>query len=112
MNAATPLPHTVVRYFDLMDRNQKTGVVDLFTSNAQVTDDGRTYRGRDEILGWLAGPASEYTTTSTQLSAEGTDSTVTVEIRIEGNFPGGVVDLRNTFALDPSGLITTLSIAP
>jgi hypothetical protein len=75
-----------------------------------VTDDGRTYRGRDAILGWLTGPASEYTTTSTWLSAEQSDTTAVVVILIEGDFPGGRVELRYRFEHEPDGFIRALNI--
>ena len=68
-----------------------------------VIDDGSTYRGREEIVGWLTGQASEFTTTSTRLSADRTDRTVVVVTRVEGNFPGGRIDLRNVFTLDGAG---------
>ncbi len=76
-----------------------------------MVDDGRTYRGREEITVWLTGPASEFTTTSTRLSADRTDQTVVVVIRVEGNFPGGRVELRNFFTLDGTGRLTTLTIS-
>ncbi|MET3807072.1 hypothetical protein ABIB25_004094 [Nakamurella sp. UYEF19] len=110
MKTSTDLPAVVVDYFDLMDRDDNAAVVDLFAPGAQVTDDGQTYRGRAEIAGWLGGPAGEFTTTSTQLSADRSDQQVTVVIRVEGDFPGGRVDLRNVFTLDPAGLIRDLLI--
>ena len=76
-----------------------------------MVDDGRTYRGREEIIVWLTGPASEFTTTSTRLSADRTDQTVVVVIRVEGNVPGGRVELSNVFTLDGTGQLTTLTIS-
>jgi len=34
-----------------------------------------------------------------------------VVIRVEGNFPGGRVELRNVFTLDGTGRLTTLTIS-
>jgi len=105
------LPDVVIRYFELMDGEAKEQVADLFTPDAQVTDDGTTYRGRAEITAWLTGQASEWVTTSTQLSADWIDQTAVVVTRVEGNFPGGRVDLRNAFTLDPAERISALSIS-
>ena len=105
-----PLPTAVAGYFALIDGADKRGIIDLFSPDAVVTDDGRSYRGRGEITRWLGTAASEYTVTSTRLSVESAGGVVTVTTRLEGNFPGGIVDLRNIFTLDAAGLITSLQI--
>ena len=110
MTPSTALPAAVTAYFTLMDTTEKRDIVDLFTADAVVTDDGRSYRGRGQIAAWLDTAASEYTVTSTRLSAEVVGGTITVTTRLEGNFPGGIVDLRNIFALDASGLFESLLI--
>jgi ketosteroid isomerase-like protein len=99
-------------YFDRMDGDDKSAVVQLFTPQAVVVDDGHTYRGRAEISDWLTGPASEFTTTSTWLSVDQNDDTAAVVIQLAGDFPGGLVDLQYLFAQDPSGRIGALTIAP
>ncbi len=104
------LPQVINDYFDLMDGDSKLAVADLFAPDAQVTDNGITYRGDAEIRGWLSGEASQYTITSTLLSAEQTGRRIAVVQRIEGNFPGGRVDLDVHFLLDPADLISTLTI--
>lgn len=102
---------TVTRYFELMDTDNRTDTIAVFASDAVVTDNGHTYRGHEEILGWLRGPASEFTTTSTQLSAQESDTTTTVVILLEGNFPGGRVELTYAFVHEPLGLINSLAIS-
>jgi hypothetical protein len=70
-------------------------------------------RDNPSVLTTLAaGGASEYTFTRTLVSAEAAGAdTWTVLNHIEGNFPGGTVDLRYEFTL-ADGLITELVIAP
>lgn len=111
-NATVNLPTAVTGYFTLMEGADKRATIDVFHPDARVTDDGQTYLGRPEILRWLSGAASEYTVTSTRLGAEAAGDTATVIIRLDGNFPGGTVILRNVFTLSPAGLISTLTIAP
>ncbi|HEY0118957.1 MAG TPA: nuclear transport factor 2 family protein [Cellulomonas sp.] len=112
MDINTHVPSAVREYFTRMDSSDKAQAIDVFTPDARVQDDGHSYRGHAEILGWLTGAASEYTFTSTWLSAQATENTATVVIRLEGSFPGGVVDLRYVFATTPDGRISALSIAP
>ncbi|GLY29014.1 nuclear transport factor 2 family protein [Kineosporia sp. NBRC 101731] len=100
----------VSTYLDAIDAGNKQSVIDIFTADAVVTDDGTTYRGHEEILGWLGGAASEWTTTSTRLGIDRQARTVVALLRVEGNFPGGRVDLRSEFALADDGRITALTI--
>ena len=70
------------------------------------------YRGLDEIRQWLQRAASEFTYTRTFLSVEAQAAdTWLILNRLEGDFPGGVVDLRYKFVLT-ADLITELLIAP
>lgn len=108
---ATRLSPTITAYFERMHDHGRAAVIDLFADDAVVTDDGHTYRGRTEILGWLTGPASEFTTTSTRISEAQRETGADVRILLEGDFPGGRVELRHTFAQRADGLITSLDIA-
>ena len=83
-----------------------------FTSTAVVVDDGTTYRGTEEIRRFVSGAGSEFTYTTTLVAAERTDDAHwIVTNRLEGDFPGGVVDLRYRFAMD-GDRIAELVIAP
>jgi hypothetical protein len=72
----------------------------------------RTYTGHDEIRAWMGRAAGEYTYTSELTSATrlGDDEFDAVH-HLEGNFPGGVVDLHFRFTLR-DGLISRLVIEP
>ncbi len=106
------LPGVVGRYQDAHDRRDTDAALSAFASDARVVDDGREYRGADEIREWLDHAASEYTFTRSLVGAEptGADSWIVVN-HLEGNFPGGVVDLRYQFVMK-GDLIAELVIAP
>ena len=103
------LPTVVEKYFALMDGDDKLAVADLFAPGAYVVDNGTTYRG-DEIRAWLSGEASEFTTTSRRLTTDRSGQNVMVVLRVEGNFPEGVVDLTVEFLLDSAERIRGLTI--
>uniref|UniRef100_A0A5Q5BQK9 SnoaL-like domain-containing protein n=2 Tax=unclassified Mycobacterium TaxID=2642494 RepID=A0A5Q5BQK9_MYCSS len=86
--------------------------VATFTPDAEVTDEGNTYRGRDEITAWLSEAGSEYTYTTEfdHASMVGAAYADVVQ-HLEGNFPGGVADLHYRFTLDGSR-ISRLAIEP
>ncbi|TDD29586.1 nuclear transport factor 2 family protein [Kribbella turkmenica] len=99
------LPNTITEYL-------ATPSIDLYADDAVVTDDGKTYRGRDEIRDWLGRAAGEYTYTTELIGTRQVDANTWVAVNhLEGNFPGGTVDLQFTFTLDDD-LITRLVIAP
>ncbi|RLP78108.1 nuclear transport factor 2 family protein [Mycetocola tolaasinivorans] len=94
-----------------MDGPEKHLVAEVFTPHAVVVDDGHIHRGTAEILAWLAGAASEFETTSTWLETRHVAEGTAVLQLLEGNFPGGAVELTYTFGEDSAGLISTLTIS-
>lgn len=110
MNYRSDLPDTVENYFTWIESHVPERTVDSFGTDAFVVDNGHTYTGRDEILAWLTGAATEWETTSTRLSSTTSVDLVSVTTHVTGNFPGGQVDLHHEFALDSDGLIRALTI--
>ena len=106
------LPEVIRRYQDGHDRHDVEVALAAFTPDARVVDEDREYRGSDEIRHWLETAAREFTYTRTPLSAEApaTERWLVVN-RLEGDFPGGVVDLRYQFGLT-GDLIAELVITP
>lgn len=112
MSAAEALPDVVAAYFAAAADADHAAIAGLFTESATVIDDGKTFNGRAEILGWLQHEASQYSYTSELIGSDGADEWGhLVTNRLTGNFPGGVVDLGYTFVLR-NGLIQSLSISP
>jgi hypothetical protein len=106
------LPEVVSRYQDAHDRQDTAVALSAFAPDARVVDDGLEYRGSDEIRDWLDRASSEYTFTRSLVSAEPDgDDTWLVINHLEGDFPGGVVDLRYQFVV-AGDLISELVIAP
>jgi hypothetical protein len=108
----TDLPAVVLRYQNAHDRRDADGALATFTPEAIVTDDGQTYRGLVEIRDWLSRASVEFTYTRTLIdTVQVDDSTWLVTNHLEGDFPGGVVDLRYRFVIS-GGLLSELDIAP
>jgi hypothetical protein len=106
------VPEVISRYQAAHDRRDTAAALSAFAPEARVVDEDREYRGADEIGDWLAHAASEYTFTRSFVRAEATGAgTWLVVNHLEGDFPGGVVDLRYQFVV-VGDLITELVIAP
>jgi hypothetical protein len=112
LHAMNELPEVVSTFQDAHDRHDTDAALAMFGDDARVTDDGHDYRGRDEIRDWLSRASVEFTYTRTLLDATASaPNTWLGTNHLEGNFPGGVVDLRYRFVID-DGLIRALDIAP
>lgn len=108
----TDLPSTVAAYLDATPDTDPATIAALFSADATVADDGHTYRGRTEIASWRRDVAAAFTYATTRLRAEQHGDVVVVVNRIEGNFPGGRIDLANQFTLDATDHIVSLTIEP
>lgn len=106
----TDTPAAVRAYLTLTNGDDHESALVAFAENAEVTDDGHTYRGTTEIRNWLTGTASAFTYTSTPLTAHTKDDKTTVTCRVEGNFPGSPINLDYHFRLDSTNRISELSI--
>lgn len=110
---AATVPPVVARYLSAQgDDERRQVVVEAFTADARVTDEGIDYDGRDGIRAWVDKTGSEYTYTTALIGQrqEGPDQW-TVVAHLEGDFPGSVVDLRYRFSLEQDR-ISRLIIAP
>ena len=106
------VPDAVSRYLQVAAEGDLEALLACFASDAQVIDEGHTYRGHDEIRRWREAVTSRYTYTVTVLSSEPVDADRhVVTARLDGNFPGHTARLRFRFALR-GGLISALEIAP
>lgn len=103
------LPDVVSRYYASAEQADIDAVVACFAPDATVSDDGRSYRGQAAIRSWRESLASAFTYTTQITEIEQTSPTeLVVSTHIEGDFPGGVVDLRQRFTV-ADGLIADLT---
>lgn len=94
------LPEVITAYLTAHRAHDVEGALACCTEDAVVVDDGHTYRGKREIRGWLARTHGEYTYTTELVAARRADDNHYVAVHhLEGDFPGGTVDLRFRFTL-------------
>lgn len=107
------LPPVLARYLDAHpDRARLEETAELFASDARVVDEGIEYSGIEAIRGWLGGTGSAYHYTTTYLAQERIDADRwVVSARLEGDFPGGVAELRYRATVRDDRLVD-LVIAP
>lgn len=106
------LPATVRGLLTALAARDVDAALPAFSPTAVVVDEGHTFRGTEEVLGFLRDAGSAFTYTTTFVSAVRLDERRwVVRNRLEGDFPGGVAELRYRFTLADDH-ITELVIAP
>ena len=106
------LPAAIRTYLTAHAAGDTETALRTFVPAAAVIDDGRPYRGTDQILGFLQQAGAEFSYTVELIGAQRIDDERWVAVnRLEGDFPGGVAELRYRFTLLDE-LITELVIAP
>lgn len=106
------LPSTIRAYLAAHAAGEADAAVRAFAPTGVVVDEGRTFRGTAEVLDFLRQAGRAFTYTTELIGAERADDAHWVAVnRLEGDFPGGVVELRYRFTL-VDDLITELVIAP
>lgn len=82
----------------------------LFSEDAFVDDNGDVFRGRADVVRWCREVSSAFTFSATLLDTSSEGARIVVTERLEGDFPGGRVDLTSTFDVGAEGLIDRLLI--
>jgi len=98
---ATSVPDVISRYFAAQSERDFDTLLTLFADDAVVVDEGQTRQGASQIRAWRQNVASayEYTTELRGVKDAGPGMYV-ARVHLEGNFPGGTVDLRYRFTID------------
>jgi SnoaL-like domain len=114
--ASGSLPPVVSNYLAASDRDDGDAIVACFTEDAVVLDEDRHWRGAQAIRQWRENVATAYEYTvaivgSQPLGEVDGGQRHEVYTHLEGNFPGGQVDLTNRFTLR-GDLIVGLQIVP
>jgi len=108
----TSTPAVITRYFAAQAARDFDTLVTLFADDAIVIDEGKTRRGTKEIRAWRENVASVYEYTTDLVGVEGEDEGEYIaRVHLEGNFPGGTVDLHYRITVDGDS-IRRLEIAP
>ncbi len=106
------LPAVIRTYLAAHTSGEVDAAARTFAPDAEVTDQDEVFTGAERVRGFLEGAGSEFTYTTRVRGAERHDAgRWVVLVRLEGDFPGGVADLRYRFLLS-GDLIARLDIAP
>jgi hypothetical protein len=105
------LPHPVQIYFDADQRGDRTALMTAFAPDAFVQDEGRSYRGRDQIDTWWRDAKRQYAHQAAPFEVKSEGGRVSVRATVTGNFPTSPATLTYHFVL-AEGRIAELEILP
>jgi len=106
------LPATIRGFLTAHAARDVDAAIRAFGPTAVVVDQGQTFRGTEEILGFLRDAGAEFRYTTELIGAQRIDDAHWVAAnRLVGDFPGGVAELHYRFTVD-GDLIAELVIAP
>jgi ketosteroid isomerase-like protein len=91
---------TLAAYIDASNARNADALIACFSPDAVVVDEGRTHRGSDQILQWIAQTEAAYAFTLevTNVAEQGSETVVTC--RVTGTFEGSPIQLRFFFTLE------------
>ena len=106
----TDLPATIRSYLAAHATGDADTAIQAFSPDAVVVDQGRTFRGTDQVLDFLHNAGGEFSYTTELVGTARVDDEHWVAVNhLEGNFPGGVADVTYHLTIDGDH-ITELSI--
>jgi uncharacterized protein (TIGR02246 family) len=98
------VPDVVERYIALLNRRDSESLLALFMPDAVVVDEGQTRRGATEIR-TCEDVALRFQYTAGVLGVEvSADGEYVARVRLEGDFPGGVVELNVRIEVEGEGI--------
>jgi hypothetical protein len=103
------LPNPVAAYLAAEQAKDAEQVSACFTADGLVHDEGRTYRGRREILRWKRAADEKYRYTMQPISAHTHGNEVTLRALLIGDFPGSPIEVNHFFKFS-NDKITSLEI--
>jgi uncharacterized protein (TIGR02246 family) len=103
------IPEVINAYFRAIDEGDADAMVACFTDDAEVTDEGTSRRGANEIRAWREETTSAYQYRAEAIRVERDGDRYVATTRVTGNFPGSPVEMDYAFTLR-GGLIRRLDI--
>jgi SnoaL-like domain len=91
---STQLSQPIAAYIHAANAHDTHALLGTLTANAVVTDEGRQYRGHDEIKGWSHRSIQEYQATLDVTEVTQTRNETVVTAQVAGTFDGSPIQLR------------------
>lgn len=105
------LPSPILAYIDADKRNDGGALIDAFSPDAVVRDDGQSHVGRDAIGAWWRMAKARYRHKIEPLEVTEMGDTANLLAKVTGQFPGSPATMTFAFRIE-GNRITGLEITP
>ncbi|WP_142850615.1 nuclear transport factor 2 family protein [Telmatospirillum sp. J64-1] len=99
------LPPVVKAYFEADRGEDADAFARIFSRNAVVTDEGRTYEGIEAIRAWWLDAKEKYHHVAQPLEMTETGDLISVRAQVHGQFPSSPARLEFVFTLENDKIV-------
>ena len=100
------LPRVVQNYVDASNRHDVQSILDCFSTDAVVQDEGETLGGTEAIGHWIAKTIEKYKFQFKPISSEEDDAEIVVTVEVSGTFDGSPATLDYHFKLENEKILS------
>jgi ketosteroid isomerase-like protein len=104
------LPIVLQRYFEAQNAHDIEAMVDCFTPDAVVRDEGRNITSPEGIRAWMKDTSAKYRIAAEPIESRVETGLTVVVAKVSGNFPGSPANLTYLFGLAADGRISALEV--
>lgn len=103
------LPIVIKDLVNAQNQCDSTAFANCFSETSTVFDEGRSYKGRNEIKTWIEKAGKEYNAVMRPLHYQENENQGVLQAEVSGTFPGSPLVLYYNFEFDEK-LINSLKI--
>ena len=100
------LPRIIHEYVDASNAHDVKSILSCFSDDAFVHDEGKDFRGKKMIEGWVVKTIEKYKFQFKPLSFKSDDAKVVVNIEVSGTFPGSPVSPDYYFTIQDEKILS------
>jgi hypothetical protein len=106
MKQEKEMPQIIDAFIKAQNSHNSADFTALFTSDAEVYDEGQKYTGNVEIKKWNEETIKKYSTTNTLTNYEIIEDKIRLVLKVSGTFPGSPVNIVYVFTISEKKIKT------
>jgi len=100
------LPGVIKKYVDASNDHDVKSILSCFSTDAFVRDEGKEFRGKKTIEGWIVQTIQKYKFRFEPLKLKADNVEVVVAVEVSGTFDGSPVSLDYHFAIEDDQILS------
>jgi ketosteroid isomerase-like protein len=100
------LPRIIKKYVDASNKHNVQSILSCFSDDAIVHDEGKEFRGKKTIEGWIVQTIEKYKFQFEPLTIKDDNVEVVVAVEVSGTFDGSPVSLDYHFVIENDQILS------